>query len=170
MRLSPKYSSHRTPARRNFAHLEVRRREGMRLLTQGVSQSDVARRLKVSEVSVSRWKQALVCRGGDAWRRGRLGKPPKLVSHHLEVIRLLLNSGARMYGFTEDRWTYKRLATALKTLTGLDVHPDHLCRVVHRHGLSSRSAEVAQSPCSREGSRPAMTPSRAVRPAGSAVA
>lgn len=166
MRLSQKYSSHRTAVRRNFTHLEVRRREGMRLLTQGLSQSDVARRLKVSEVSVSRWKHALIRRGGDAWRRGRLGKPPKLVSHHVEVIRLLLNSGARVYGFTEDRWTYKRLAKALQSLTGLEVHPDHLCRVVHRHGLSSRGAEAVQPPCPRDGMRPALTPSRSLRPAG----
>lgn len=165
MRLSQKYSSHRNPARRNFAHLEVRRREGMRLLSQGLSQSDVARRLKVSEVSVSRWKRALVCRGGDAWRRGRLGKPPKLVSHHLEVIRVLLNSRARQYGFSEDRWTYKRLAQALKTMTGLEVHPDHLCRVVHRQGLTSRGPEMAQPACARDAARTTLTPPWSVHPA-----
>jgi len=161
MRLSPKYSTHPTPARRDFTHLEVRRREGMRLLSQGHTQSDVARRLKVSEVSVSRWKQALVCRGGDAWRRGRLGKPPKLVAHHLDVIRVLLTSGARVYGFAEDRWTYKRLAAALKNLTGLEVHPDHLCRVVHRHGLGPRTADRGQATCDRVGSlRSSLVPSR----------
>jgi len=169
MRLSSKYSTHHTSTRRDFARLELRRREGMKLLLEGHSQSEVARRLKVSEVSVSRWKRALACRGGDAWRRGRLGKPPKLMAHHLDIIRILLSSGARVYGFSEDHWTYRRLATALKTLTGVEVHPDHLCRVVHRHGLLPSSAGHQEPVYDRGGMHARLVSARAARLADGAI-
>ena len=45
--------------RRDFAALERRRMEAARLLRQGVSQSEVARRVGVHRQSVSRWAASL---------------------------------------------------------------------------------------------------------------
>ncbi|MBL9174195.1 MAG: transposase [Verrucomicrobiales bacterium] len=109
----------------------------MRLLGEGHAQADIARMLGVSEVSVSRWKRAFQCRGNDAWRRGRLGKPPKVEDHHLTVMQQFISAGARVYGYQDDRWTYPRIASVLEVLTGLKIHPDHLCRVFHRAGMTT---------------------------------
>ncbi|MBL9173409.1 MAG: helix-turn-helix domain-containing protein [Verrucomicrobiales bacterium] len=62
--------------RRDFAKLEKRRRQGMKLLARGLSQAEVARRCGVSETSVYRWKEAQSRKGPGAWKRGRLGRPP----------------------------------------------------------------------------------------------
>lgn len=72
---SPYLTQNRKP-RRNFAKLEQRRRQGMRLLARGLSQAEVARRCGVSETSVFRWKEAQARKGPGAWKRGRLGRPP----------------------------------------------------------------------------------------------
>lgn len=136
MRLFQRFGTDQTPksTARDFLSLEVRRRRAMRLLTQGVSQAEVARRLGVSEVSVCRWNKARVAKGGQAWKRGRLGKPPKISEIHLVAIREFVDSGASTYGFPDDRWTYVRIALVLKDRTGLRIHPDHLCRIFHRVG------------------------------------
>ncbi len=69
--------SFRVRRRRNFALMEKRRRKGMNLLSQGFSQAEVARRCGVSETTSLRWKRSWIRKGADAWRRGRLGRPPK---------------------------------------------------------------------------------------------
>ncbi|MBX3733226.1 MAG: helix-turn-helix domain-containing protein [Verrucomicrobiae bacterium] len=102
----------------------------MNLLIEGWRPAEVARRLGVSDVSVLRWKRALASKGAEAWRRGRLGKPPKLKERHLLVLRNLLETSCTQHGYSDDRWTYRRLATVLRDLTGLSVHPDHLSRVI----------------------------------------
>ena len=116
--------------RRDFARLEERRHAGMKLLTDGWRPAEVARQLGVSDVSVLRWKRALVSKGAEAWRRGRLGKPPKVTERHLLVLQNLLETSCTQYGYSDDRWTYRRLAIVLRDLTGLSVHPDHLSRVI----------------------------------------
>jgi len=49
--------------RRDFEALEARRMEAARLLRQGVSQSEVARRLEVHRQSVIRWARQLAQSG-----------------------------------------------------------------------------------------------------------
>ncbi|MBN8248770.1 MAG: helix-turn-helix domain-containing protein [Verrucomicrobia bacterium] len=49
----------------------------MDLLAKGFSQAEVARRCQVSETTSFRWRQAWLRKGPQAWKRGRLGRPPK---------------------------------------------------------------------------------------------
>lgn len=67
----------RRKPRRNFTKLEERRRRGMDLLAKGFSQAEVARRCQVSETTSFRWRQAWLRKGPQAWKRGKLGRPPK---------------------------------------------------------------------------------------------
>ena len=62
--------------RRDFKRLEQRRRRGMELFAQGVTQAEVARRCQVTETTSFRWKQAWIRSGSTAWRRRPLGRPP----------------------------------------------------------------------------------------------
>ena len=63
--------------RRDFVALEQRRREGMALLAQGVSQAEAARIVGVSRMSVMRWERLRLKKRKGAWARRRLGRPPK---------------------------------------------------------------------------------------------
>lgn len=137
--------------RRDFNGLEERRRQAMALLTEGHSQVEVAHQLGVSEVSVCRWNKALRSGGEGAWQRKRLGKPPKVGADHLSAIRAFTSAGASLHGYPDDRWTYARIAAVLKTLTGLSIHQDHLCRIFHRQNWTlpgrrgQRPVEYGQS-------------------------
>jgi transposase len=65
--------------RRNFEELEKRRMEAGRLLEQGVSQSEVARRLGVHRQSVIRWTRQIKRSGMRGLRKvGRAGRKPQL--------------------------------------------------------------------------------------------
>lgn len=163
MRLFSKYAAKDTASatpkttRRDFLSLETRRRRAMKLLAQGTSQAEVARRLEVSEVSVCRWNKARVARGGQAWKRGRLGKPPKVGAQHLSVVQEFISAGARSCGFPDDRWTYSRVAAVLKDRTGLRIHPDHLCRIFHRQGWVNQG-HLKWGPSERRRSIPVEAP------------
>jgi transposase len=163
MRLFSKYAAKDTASdtpkatRRDFLSLETRRRQAMKLLDQGISQAEVARRLEVSEVSVCRWNKARVARGGQAWKRGRLGKPPKVNTQHLSIVQEFISSGARTCGFPDDRWTYSRVSAVLKDRTGLRIHPDHLCRIFQRQGWVNQG-HLKWGPSERRRSVPVETP------------
>jgi transposase len=51
------------PARRDFEKLEQRRIQGAKLLRQGLTQAEVARRLAVSRESVRRWWNQMQAQG-----------------------------------------------------------------------------------------------------------
>ena len=68
----------RAKPRRDFQKLEQRRRKGMQMFAKGFSQAEVARHCDVSETTSFRWKKAWLRKGPAAWKRGRLGRPPKI--------------------------------------------------------------------------------------------
>src|SRR5438034_9275350 len=77
--------------RRNFEELEKRRMAAARLLEQGVSQSEVARRLGVHRQSVIRWAHQFKRSGMRGLRKaGRAGRKPKLTTAQLQQIERAL--------------------------------------------------------------------------------
>jgi len=63
--------------KRDFDALERRRLEAVKLLDKGLNQSEVARRLKVSHQTVSRWRKMVATGGAEALARaGRAGGKP----------------------------------------------------------------------------------------------
>ena len=76
--------------RRDFEGLERRRMAAAELLKQGVSQSEVARRLGVHRQSVIRWARQLAQSGRAGLKQaGRAGRKPKLSASQLRKIELL---------------------------------------------------------------------------------
>ena len=123
--------------------MEMRRREGMRLLARGVSQSEVAREVGVSRTTALRWNRLLQKRSGTAWKRRPLGRPPKITLAHLKRLAAALKLGAQAHGFLNDLWTLPRIARVLEQECGVTAHPAHLWRVLARLGWS------CQRPCGK---------------------
>jgi transposase len=125
-----------TKTSRDFVALEARRREGMRRLGRGLAQADVARQLGVSRPTVLRWSRMRRKQKGGAWKRRRLGRPPKITAAHLERLARLLKQGAQAHGFLNDLWTLPRIAQVLERECGVLTHPAHLWKVLVRLGWS----------------------------------
>ena len=74
--------------RRDFEGLERRRMAAAELLKQGVSQSEVARRLGVHRQSVIRWVRQLAQSGRSGLKQaGRAGRKPQLSASQLAEDR-----------------------------------------------------------------------------------
>ena len=131
----------RTKTKRDFAALEERRCEGMRLLGRRIPQAEVARRLGVTPAAVCKWEARRKAHPGAAWRRRRLGKPPKLTMRHKKQLRAALQKGAQAHGFLNELWTLRRIAQVLESVCGVRLHPGHLWRVLGALGWSVQKPE-----------------------------
>lgn len=93
--------------------------------------AEIARQLKASRQSVSRWYVE--------WRRGgvkalqgagRAGRKPKLDGEDLKRIDKALRQGARSHGFDTDLWTLPRVAAVIKRVTGVHYHSGHVWKIL----------------------------------------
>jgi transposase len=124
-----------TNFKRDLDSMEQRRREGMRLLGQGLSQAEVARRCDVSRVTSLRWEQQRRSSKA-AWKRRRLGRPPKIALADLQKLEKALVQGAQAHGFLNDLWTLARVTELIHRQCGVQLHPGHVWRVLGRMGWS----------------------------------
>ena len=98
--------------RRDFEGLERRRMAAAQLLKQGVSQSEVARRLGVHRQSVIRWARQLLQSGRAGLKQaGRAGRKPKLSASQLRKIEQALRRGPEALGYASGLWTAGRAPT-----------------------------------------------------------
>jgi len=91
----------------------------------------IARELRVSRQSVSRWYTEWRRGGAPALRgAGRAGRKPRLDDKQLQQVEKALLRGARAHGFGTDLWTLPRVATVTERLTGVHYHPGHVWKIL----------------------------------------
>jgi len=117
--------------------LEQRRLKAARLLEQGFSQAEVARRVKASPVSVWRWARKIQVAGVDGlkarcWR----GRPQELSKQQQREVIEALKRGAEAQGWVNGLWTLPRVAHLIKKLTGRTYHPGHVWKLLGAWGFS----------------------------------
>jgi transposase len=123
--------------KRDFAALEKRRFEGLRLLRQGLNQSEVARRLRVRRQSVARWA-AMARQGGERALRqaGRAGRKPRLTARQKARLEQRLLAGPEQLGFDSNLWTSERVAHLIHEEFGVRYHPGHVWKLLVSLGWS----------------------------------
>ena len=95
--------------------LERRRMQAARLLQQGVSEAEVARRVGVHRQSVNRWAQEVAKGGRPALKRAsRTGRPPQLSEVDLKRIEQSLKRGPEALGYRTGLWTAWRVADLIE--------------------------------------------------------
>ena len=123
--------------KRDFEALEKRRFEAMRLLDQGLNQSETARRLQVARQTVSVWRRQYLQQGPTALRRaGRSGRKPLLDAAQRERLTALLLEGPEAHGFPTPLWTCPRVARLIRDEFGVDYHEGHVWKILRGLGLS----------------------------------
>ncbi len=128
--------------RMDYATEQRRRLESGSLFAQGLSQAEVARRLKVSRQSASRWFHAWRSGGRTALQgAGRSGCPCRLSPADRRRLERLLLAGSRPYGYDTDLWTLPRVAHVIETEFGVRYHPGHVWKLLGRLGWSCQRPE-----------------------------
>jgi transposase len=124
------------------AELEQRRRHAVAMLGRGVKPATVARALRVSLVSVGRWRKA-ACRGG---RRALAAKPPprrpwKLSPARRRQLLATLARGPTRHGYRTELWTLARVAEVIRLRWGVRYHPSQVWRILTGLGWSCQKPE-----------------------------
>jgi transposase len=122
--------------------LERRRRRAIALLEQGLSLSEVARRLHASVGSVYQWRQAWQT-GGEAALAPKPvpGRPRKLTDEQRQQVLQLVRQGARAHGFPNELWTLRRIAAMLQVHCGVRYHPAQIWKILRSLGWSCQVPE-----------------------------
>ena len=123
--------------RRDFEALERRRFAAMRLLRQGLKQSEVARRLRVGRQSVARWAALDRHGGARALRQaGRAGRKPRLTPRQKVRLEQRLLAGPERLGYETNLWTSERVAELIRKEFDVSYHPGHVWKVLVSLGWS----------------------------------
>lgn len=116
--------------------MEQRRLAAATDLTNGMSQSRVARKFGVSRTTASRWHRALSLSGAESLKKRKAtGRPCRLNKDQLSVIPELFAQGPAAFGFTDNRWTTARLAVVIEQRFAVKYDHDHVGRLMHKLGL-----------------------------------
>jgi transposase len=117
--------------------LERRRMQAARLLQQGLSEAEVARRVGVHRQSVNRWAQQLAKGGRPGLKRAaRAGRPPQLSAADLQRIEQGLKRGPEALGYRTSLWTAWRVADLIERECGIEYSTVHAWRVLRALGWS----------------------------------
>jgi transposase len=102
---------------------EERRLEAGRLLQAGhLSHTDIARRLGVSRMAVSKWARQLRQHHGDPaslHARPIPGRPSRLSAEQWQRVLAVLKEGALKVGFDTERWTLLRIRAVILVAFGV---------------------------------------------------
>ena len=66
------------------------------------------------------------------------GLPSRLNLEQQLGVGEIFRAGAKAAGFTDDRWTTARFASAIDKRYGIRYDPDHVGRIMHQLGLRPR--------------------------------
>ena len=119
------------------ARREQVRLSAAQLIEAGASDREVAKRFRVSRMSVNRWRRALAAGGREALAsKGAGGARCKLTPAQLGELEAVLDAGPAAAGYADQCWTLARIADQVQrrfgaeyTLAGMDV-------LLHRLGWS----------------------------------
>jgi transposase len=119
--------------KRDFEAMERRRLAGLKLLKEGLNQSEVARRVKVCSQSVSRWAKTLQEKGEKGLKAaGRAGRLPLLDAGQLRQLTKRLLEGPEKLGYESPLWTCPRVADLIEREFGVRYHAGHVWKILRQ--------------------------------------
>ena len=124
------------------AQLEQRRRHALAMLRRGIKPSVVAKALRVSVVSVGRWRQAAHDGGIKALAAKPVpGRPLKLSLTRRRQLLQLLSKAPTHHGFATELWTLERVAQVIERRFDVSYHPSQVWRILLDLGWSCQKPQ-----------------------------
>ncbi len=124
------------------AELEQRRRHGVAMMRRGMKPVGVAKALRVSLVSVGRWRKAARNGGTKALAaKPAPGRPPKLSPARRRQLLQMLARGPTRHGFGTELWTLGRVAEVIYRRWGVSYHPSQVWRILVALGWSCQKPQ-----------------------------
>jgi transposase len=106
------------------------------MFVAGASNVAVAKRLRVSQMSVSRWRRAFNA-GGVTALASKGPRAGKLTGEQIEALAAVLDAGPDGCGFAEDQcWTLARVSAVIAGMFGVRYTASGVHYLLHRMGFS----------------------------------
>lgn len=122
--------------------LEQRRLLAVRMLCEGESAAEVARRVQADARSVRRWRAAARA-GGEAGVAAKAagGRPRRLTPGNLARLRgFILVDAPQASGVRVVPWTCTEVAQLIQRQFGVHYHRAHVSRILHSLGIAPRKS------------------------------
>jgi len=117
--------------------LEKRRLKAIDLLDEGLSLSEVGRRVGAAPISVKRWRDSRLEHGDESLQAKPVpGRPAKLDVKQQRRLIAILKKGALASGYRTDLWTTARVVEVIENNFGVKYHRDHIGRLLKSLGWS----------------------------------
>lgn len=122
---------------RDHQAMEKRRQQAAQHFAHGLSNAEVARRLKTSRQSVGRWRIRWHKGGTPALQsKGAAGPKSRLSVSQTQKVVAALEAGPLAAGHATDLWTLPRVAELVRKLSGQRYHPGHCWHLLRKLGFS----------------------------------
>ena len=119
--------------RRDFQALEKRRLAAVKWFGEELNNSEIGRRLKVCNQTVSRWRKQYLAGGKSALQKaGRAGRKPLLNSDDQQRLVKLLKQGPEQLGYETPLWTCWRVAHLIQQEFGVSYHSGHVWKLLRQ--------------------------------------
>ena len=124
------------------AELEQRRRHAVAMMRRGMKPAAVAKALRVSLVSVGRWRKTARDGGAEALAaKPAHGRPRKLSLARRRQLLQMLARGPTRHGFGTELWTLGRVAEVIFRRWGVSYHPSQVWRILVASGWSCQKPQ-----------------------------
>lgn len=122
---------------------EGRRLRALELYRQGWKQKHIAEALGVTCGAVSQWVKRIREVPEDTAvevlrRRKPTGAPSHLTADQREGLQELLARGAQVWGYSDELWTYRRVADVIERAYGVRYHESYVGRLLRGCGIEVR--------------------------------
>jgi transposase len=119
------------------ARREKVRLEAAELIEAGIGDREIARRFRVSRMSVNRWRRALAAGGREALAsKGAGGAKCKLTEAQVAELESVLDAGPAACGYADQCWTLARVADQCWQRFGVEYTLGGVHVLLHRTGWS----------------------------------
>ena len=123
--------------RRDFDALEKRRLGAIRWFGEELNNSEIGRRLRVCNQTVSRWRKQYRAGGKAALRKaGRAGRKRLLSATDEQRLVGLLRQGPERLGYETPLWTCDRVAHLIEEEFGVRYHAGHVWKILRQMNWS----------------------------------
>lgn len=119
--------------RRDFDALEKRRWSAVRMFGGELNNSEIGRRLRVCNQTVSRWRKQFQAGGEAALRKaGRAGRKRLLSATDEQRLVGLLRRGPERLGYETPLWTCDRVGHLIEDEFGVRYHAGHVWKILRQ--------------------------------------
>lgn len=122
---------------------ELRRLKAGKMLEKGISQADIARKFKLTPVTLTYWHEAWERQGIKGLKsKGHPGFVSRFTEENRKKLKKIILQGAARYGYSTDFWTLSPIAAVIKKEFRISFSNVWVWKIVLSLGFSCQKPQV----------------------------